>query len=87
MFIAALQASRPVHLGVDNANALLDMLVECLMVRNLVEPYELLVDGDLACCLFISWLMLGGLELPGISKVKGHADEGLVRGGRVREVG
>ena len=44
--IAALQASRPVHLGVDNANVV-GHVGRVLTGRKPNQPLELLVDGDL----------------------------------------
>ena len=81
--IAALQASRPVHLGVNNANVVGH--VSRILAGKLPDrPYELLVDGDLL--VLVSMLVKArGPGTTAISKVKGHADEGLVRGGRVRE--
>ena len=49
------------------------------------RPYELLVDGDILV-LVHKLLDARGPGTTNISKVKGHADEGLVRGGRVREL-
>ena len=63
----------------------LDMLVGFLLVENLVGPLELLVDGDLIA-LVQKLVSIRGPGTTAISKVKGHADEGLVRGGRVREL-
>ena len=82
--IAALQASRPVHLGVDNANVV-GHVGRVLAGRKPSRPLELLVDGDLIA-LVQKLVDLRGPGTTAISKVKGHADEGLVRGGRVREL-
>ena len=41
--ILALQAARPVHLGVDNANVVATIIAG----RELERPFHLLVDGDL----------------------------------------
>ena len=82
--IAALQASWPVHLGVDNANVV-GHVGRILAGRRPDKPHELLVDGDLL--VFVQKLVNArGPGTTAVSKVKGHADEGLVRGGRVREV-
>ena len=49
-----------------------------------MRPSELLVDGDLLS--LVKMLVVArGAGTTATSKVKGHADEGLVRGGRVRE--
>ena len=53
--------------------------------KKLKKPLELLVDGDLLA-LMQRLVKLRGPGTTSISKVKGHADEGLVRGGRVREL-
>ena len=81
--ITALQASRLVHLGVDNANVVGHV---CRIVANidLARLFELLVDGDLLA-LVKRLVEVRGHGTTAISKVKGHAEEGLVRGGRVRE--
>ena len=82
--IAALQAARPIHLGVDNANVV-GHVGRILAGKKSNRPLELLVDGDLLALVE----KLGTIRGPGttaISKVKGHADEGLVRGGRVRKL-
>ena len=82
--IAALQASRPVHLGVDNANVV-GHVGRILAGQRPDKPYELLVDGDLL--VLIQRLVNDrGPGTTAISEVKGHADEDLVRGGRVREI-
>ena len=82
--IAALQASRPVHLGVDNANVV-GHVGRVLAGRKPSRPLELLVDGDLIA-LVQKLVDIRGPGTTAISKVKGHADEGMVRGGRVREL-
>ena len=72
--IAALQASRPVHLGVDNAYVV-GHVGRVLAGRKSDKPLELLVDGDLIA----QFQKLVGVRGPGttaISKVKIHADEG-----------
>ena len=82
--IAALQASRLVHLGVDNANVV-GHVGRILAGNKPSRPFELLVDGDLLA-IVQKLVDLRGPETTAISKVKGHAGEGLVRGGRVREL-
>ena len=81
--ITALQASRPVHLGVDNANVV-GHISRVSANIDLARPFELLVDGDLLA-LVKRLVEVRGHGTTAISKVKGHAEEGLVRGGRVRE--
>ena len=53
--------------------------------RGCSVPFELVKDGDLLV-LIERMLHLRGLDNVRISKVKGHADEGMVLQGRVREV-
>ena len=48
-------------------------------------PFELVNDGDLLL-LIVRMLRLRGLDTVRITKVKGHADEGMVLDGRVREI-
>ena len=81
--IAALQAAKPVHLGVDNANVVAQV-AHIIARKDPVRPFELLVDGDFLAPVRML-VLAGGLGTTAISKVKGHADEGLVRDGRVRE--
>ena len=79
--ILALQSSRAVHLGVDNLGVVRHvgrLLDGC---RG-PEPFELVNDGDLLL-LIERILHLKGLDTVRISKVKGHADEGMVLDGRV----
>ena len=49
-------------------------------------PFELFKDGDDLLLLIERMLHLRGLDTVQISKVKGHADEGMVLDGRVREL-
>ena len=82
--ILALQSSCAVHLGVDNLGVVRH-------VGRLLDgchgpvPFELVKDGDLRM-LIERILHLRGLATARISKVKGHADEGMVLDGRVRGV-
>ena len=80
--ILALQTSSAVHLGVDNLGVVRHvgrLLDGC---RGPV-PFELVNDGDLLL-LIERMLHPRGLDTVRISKVKGHADEGMVLDGRVR---
>ena len=80
--ILALQASDSIHLGVDNLGVVRHvgrMLDDKLPSR----PFELLPDGDLLF-LIHRMLRIRGLGSVRISKVKGHADEAMVRAGTVR---
>ena len=77
--ILALQASGGVHLGVDNLNVVRHV-GRMLDGGSGSRPFEIVKDGDL---LFLIDRMLRLLR---ISKVKGHADEGMVVDGRVREL-
>ena len=82
--ILALQSSGAVHLGVDNLGVVRH-------VGRLLDghpgsvPFELVKDGDLLL-LLERILRLRGLDTVRVTKVKGHADEGMVLDGRVREV-
>ena len=82
--ILALQDNDGVHLGVDNLN----------VVRHVgrlldggpgARPFEIVKDGDLLC-LIDRMLQLRGLGTVKVSKVKGHADDGMVVDGRVRDL-
>ena len=82
--VLALQSSCAVHLGVDNLGVVRHvgrLIDDC---RGPV-PFELVNDGDLLL-LIERILHLRELDTVRISKVKGHADEGMVLDGRVREV-
>ena len=79
--ILALQTSGAVHLGVDNLGV--DRLLDGH--RGSV-PLELVNDGDLLV-LIEKMLHIRGLDTVCISKVKGHADEGMVLDGRVTGTG
>ena len=80
--ILALQANDGVHLGVDNLGVVRHV-GRMLDDKLPSQPFELLPDGDL---LFLTHRMLRtrGLGSVRISKVKGHADEAMVRAGTVR---
>ena len=80
--ILALQSSRAVHLGVDNLGVVRHvgrLLDGCRGTK----PFELVNDGDLLL-LIDRMLRQRGLDTVSISKVKGHADDGMVLSGRVR---
>ena len=82
--ILALQSEKAVHVGVDNLGVVRHvgrLLDGCY--RSL--PFELVTDGDLLV-LIRRMLDLRGRDTVRITKVKGHADEGVVRDGRVREL-
>ena len=72
------------HVGVDNLNVVRH-------VSRIIDdgcagkPFPLVNDGDLLLKVhqFVRWR---GPDNTAVSKVKGHADEGLVALGRVREV-
>ena len=82
--ILALQSSRAVHLGVDNFGVVRHVGRLIDGCRDPV-PFNLVNDGDLLL-LIERILHLRGLDTVRFSKVKGHADEGMVLDGRVREV-
>ena len=79
-----MQSSAAVHLGDDNLGVVRH-------VGRLLDghcgssPFELDKDGDLLL-LIERMLHLWGLDTVRITKVEGHADEGMVLDGRVREV-
>ena len=80
--ILALQASDGVHLGVDNLGVVRHV-GRILDGKLPSRPFELLPDGDLLF-LIERMLRIRGLDSVRISKVKGHADEAVVRTGTVR---
>ena len=80
----ASQSSGAVHLGVDNLSVVRHV-GGLLDGRGCSVPLELVKDGDLLV-LIERMLRLTGLGTVRIIKVKGHADEGMVLQGRVREV-
>ena len=82
--ILALQSSGAVHLGVDNLSVVRHV-GRLLDGRCGSVPFELVKDGDLLL-LIERMLHLRGLDTARITKVKDHADEGMVLDGRVREV-
>ena len=82
--ILALQTSRAVHLGVDNLGVVRHV-GRLLDGRHGPVPFELVKDGDLLL-LIERMLHLRGPDTVRISKVKGHADEGMVLDGRVRDL-
>ena len=82
--ILALQSSSSIHLGVDNLGVVRHV-GRLLDGHRGSTPFELVNDGDLLL-LIERMLHLRGLDTVRISKVKGHADEGMVLDGRVREV-
>ena len=82
--ILALQSSGAVHLGVDNLGVV-QHVGRLLDGRHSSVPFELVHDGGLLL-LIDRMLHLRGLDTVRITKVKCHADEGMVLDGRVREV-
>ena len=70
--------------GVHNANVV-GHVARMLAGKKAARPYELRVDGDLLV-LVQKLLDARGPGTTKISKVKGHADESLVRRGQVREL-
>ena len=79
--LGLVQSSRAVHLGVDNLGVVRHVGRLIDGCRGLA-PFELVNDGDLLL-LIERILQLLGLDTVRISKVKGHADEGMVLDGRV----
>ena len=82
--ILALQSFDAVHLGVDNLS-LVRHVGRLLNGHHGSAPFELVKDGDLLL-LIERMPHLRGLDTVRITKVKGHADEGVVLDGRVREI-
>ena len=82
--IWALQSSGAVHLGVDN-HGVVRHVGRLLNGHHGSIPFELVKDGDLLL-LIERMLHLRGLDTVRISKVKGHADEAMVRAGCVCEL-
>ena len=82
--ILALQAAGAVHLGVDNLSVVRH--VDRLLDSNFGPcPAELVKDGDLIS-IKNKMLDMRGRNTVRVSTVLGHADEGVVRDGRVREL-
>ena len=82
--ILALQSSDAVHVGVDNLGVVQHvgrLLDDCFSAA----PLELATDGDLLV-LIRRMLDLRGRDTDRVTKVKGHADEGMVFDGWVREL-
>ena len=78
----ALQATNAVHLVFDNLNVVRHV-GRLLDGSSGIRPLELEDDGDLII-LIRKLLSIRGEGTVCISKVKGHADESLVRSGQVR---
>ena len=83
--ILALQSSSAVHLRVDNLGVVRHV-GRLLDGHSGSIPFELVKDGDLLL-LIQRMLHLRGLDTVRVTKVKGHADEGMVLDGRVRLTG
>ena len=80
--ILALQTSRAVHLGADNLGVVRHVGRLLCGCRD-SKPFELVNDGDLLL-LIDRMLRRRGIDTVCISKVKGHADDGMVLHGQVR---
>ena len=74
--ILALQSSGAVHLGVDNLSVVRHV-GRLLDGRHGPTPFELVNGGDLLV-LIERMLQLRGLATARVTKVKDHADEGMV---------
>ena len=83
-FLVALQGRLRLHVGVDNLNVV-NHLAGIIAGRRVGRPFSLVNDGDLLLLVqqLVRWRGSGSSA---VTKVKGHADEGLVAQGRVREV-
>ena len=82
--IWALQSSDAVHLGVDNLGVVRHV-GRLVSGRHGSIPFELVKDGDLLL-LIERMIRLRSFDTVQITKGKGHADQGMVLDGRVREV-
>ena len=82
LLFLALQSSRAVHLWCGQLGVLRHVGRSLGSCRD-TKPYELVNDGDLLL-LIDHMLRQRGLDTVSISKVKGHADDGMVLYGRVR---
>ena len=82
--ILALQTSVAVHIGVDNLGVVRHV-GRLLDGSPFSTPLELVIDGDLLI-LLRRMIDLRGSNTVRVTKVKGHADEGMVSDGRVREL-
>ena len=82
--LVALQGCLRLHVGVDNLNVV-NHLAGIIAGRRVGRPFSLVSDGDLFLLAqqLVRWRGSGSSA---VTKVKGHADEGLVAQGRVREV-
>ena len=82
--LVALQGFTRMHVGVDNLNVVRHVS-RIINGESAGRPFPLVNDGDLLqrVCQLVRWRGPGNTA---VSKVKGHADEGLVAIGRVREV-
>ena len=82
--ILALQSADAVRIGVDNLGVVRHvgrLLDGC----SFSAPLELVTDGDLII-LLRRMIDLRGRDTVRVTKVKGHADEGMVSDGRFREL-
>ena len=82
--LVALQGCFRMHVGVDNLNVV-NHLAGIIAGRQAGRPFSLVKDGDLLRLAqrLVNWRGPGNSA---VTKVKGHADEGMVARGRVREV-
>ena len=83
-WLIALQGQTTLHVGVDNLNVV-NHLSSLIAGRWSGRPFPMVNDGDLQG-LAQEIVHRRGRGTTLVSKVKGHADEGLVVMGRVREV-
>ena len=83
--VLALQATSAVHLGVDSLHVVRHVS-RILACSPGIRPFELCVDGDLLS-LIADLIRKRRSDTVQITKVKGHADDDMVRTGRVRALG
>ena len=82
--ILALQSADAVHIGVDNLGVVRHV-GRLLDACSYDTPLELVTDGDLLI-LLRRMIDLRFRDTVRVTKVKGHADEGMVSDGRVSEL-
>ena len=85
MWFFALQTTSAAHLGVDNLNVVRHVS-RILACSRGIRSFELCVDGDFLS-LVADLIRKRGSDTVEITKLKGHADDDMVKTGRVRALG
>ena len=84
-WVLSLHSKLPgLHRGVENSNVV-HQVGRIIGGRSPNRPFELLVDGDLYTLVW-EIVQVRGPGTTAVSKVKGHAAEGMVLQSRVREL-